>query len=184
MVTSQPAPTAPTVMVEHTTQGDNIQWSGATDTSNGDYLTYNVYASTTQPVNITDARNLIATRQMQQHLSVHRKKSDAPLYYAVTAVNRYGKESVANSQQPTANNQQFSPSSLIPNYGYSLFLPNFNEIPQSDYMAIYSMQGTLVCTKPFAADVYLTDLPNGMYELRTLSNKGYTHRIGYFIIKK
>lgn len=184
MVTNQPAPTAPTVEVERTIHGDNLRWSGATDTSNGNYLTYNVYASTTQPVDIMDARNLVATRQMQQHLSVRRSAHDAPLYYAVTAVNRYGKESSVNSQQPTTNSQQFSPSNLIPNDGYSLFLPNFNEIPQSDYMAIYSMQGTLVCTKPFAAEIYITDLPNGIYELRTLSTKGYTHRIGYFTIKK
>lgn len=185
MTDNQPAPKAPTTLqVERTTTGDNISWSGAVDTSNGDYLTYNIYASTTLPVDIHDARNLIAIRQMQQQLSVRRNPGDTPFHYAVTAVNRYGIESPLNGQRSVDSVDDKSHSStLIPNDGYSLRLTDFEAIPSSDYFGIYSMQGNLVVTKPFGPVVSIVGIPTGIYELRTLSTKGYTHHIGYFLIK-
>ena len=185
MLTHQPAPTAPaTLQVERTTNGDNIRWSGAIDNSDGDYLTYNVYASTTLPVDINNSHNLIATRQMQQHLSVRRSANDAPLYYVVTAVNRYGMESTpVNSMQTTANEQLSANSSLIPNDGYNLTISNFEEIQKDDYIAIYSAQGTLIATKPFGNVVSIVGIPKGFYELRTLNHNGNTRHIGHFMIK-
>lgn len=185
MLTHQPAPTAPaTLQVERTTNGDNIRWSGAIDNSDGDYLTYNVYASTTLPVDINNSHNLIATRQMQQHLSVRRSANDAPLYYVVTAVNRYGMESTpVNSMQTTANEQLSANSSLIPNDGYHLTISNFEEIQKADYIAIYSAQGTLIATKPFGNVVSIVGIPKGFYELRTLNHNGNTRHIGHFMIK-
>ena len=184
MQVRQPAPQAPTsLQIEHTTNGDYLQWNGANDTSNGDYLTYNVYASTHYPVDINDARHLIAIRQMQQQLTVQRSANDAPLYYVVTAVNRYGIES-----RP-ANAQQEKPigiagdSELIPNDGYSLQVPNFNELPQANKLAIYTMPGNIIATKPFGSVVSISELPKGVYELRTLNDKGDTHHIGYFLLK-
>ena len=182
----QPAPEAPTTLqVERTTDGDNLSWSGATDTSNGDYLTYNVYASTHYPVDINDARNLIATRQMQQHLSIHRSDKDAPLHYTVTAVNRYGVESSpANRQkQKTDNKQGTETSELIPIDNYCLQVSNFSELPQSDYFAIYTMQGVRLMNKPYGPMVYIGDVEKGFYELRTLNNDGTTHHIGFFLLK-
>lgn len=186
MQVRQPAPLAPaSLQIERTTNGDNLRWNGATDTSNGDYLTYNVYASTNFPVDINDARNLIAVRQMQQHLSIRRSAEDAPLYYVVTAVNRYGIESKPmNAQQSmlnttnTANN-----TALIPNDGYSLQVPNFNELPQTNYLAIYTMIGNIIATKPFGPVVSIAGIPKGVYELRTLNDKGDSHHIGHFLVK-
>ena len=184
MLTYQPAPSAPTALqIERTTLGDNISWSGDVDNSDGDYLTYNVYASTTQPVNITDGRNLIAIRQTQQQLSVCRTASDAPLYYTVTAVNRYGMESTpANSQRLTAKNQQPTANSLLPNDGNILYVENCHELPGAFY-AIYSMQGIYLDRKPFSSQVFIGDLPKGIYELRTASYTGTNHHVGYFLIK-
>ena len=186
MQTHQPAPTAPHLQVERTTQGDNLSWSGAHDNSDGDYLTYNVYASTTYPVDITQGSNLIATRQMQQHISVKHSPDAVPMYYAVTAVNRYGLESpsssgktaITNSQQPTS-----STLDLIPNDGYSLKIPSFENLPQTDLLAIFSMQGNLVARKPYGPVVSIAGLPKGAYELRTYNNNGVTHHIGYFFVK-
>ena len=184
MLTFQPAPSAPTsLQIERTTLGDNISWSGAVDNSDGDYLTYNVYASTTQPVDITDGRNLIAIRQTQQQLSVRRSADDAPLYYTVTAVNRYGMESTpANSQRLTANSQPLSSNTLLPNDGNILRVENCDELPGAFY-AIYSMQGIHLAIKPFSSQVFIGDLPKGVYELRTASYTGTNHHVGYFLIK-
>ncbi|MBQ9678871.1 MAG: family 10 glycosylhydrolase [Prevotella sp.] len=184
MLTFQPAPSAPTsLQIERTTLGDNISWSGAVDNSDGDYLTYNVYASTTQPVDITDGRNLIAIRQTQQQLSVRRSADDAPLYYTVTAVNRYGMESTpAKSQRLTANSQPLSSNTLLPNDGNILRVENCDELPGAFY-AIYSMQGIHLAIKPFSSQVFIGDLPKGVYELRTASYTGTNHHVGYFLIK-
>lgn len=183
--THQPEPTAPSdLQVERTTSGDNIRWNGAIDNSDGDYLTYNVYASTTLPVDINSGRNLIATRQMQEHISVRRSVNDAPLYYAVTAVNRYGSESKpVYSHQAKTNQQPSGNSTLLPNDGYSLTIPNFEALPKADNIAIYSMQGILIATKPFGKVVSIAGIPKGFYELRTHYHNGNTRHIGHFIIK-
>jgi len=194
VITRQPAPQAPTSLhVERTTNGDNISWSGAIDTSDGDYLTYNVYASTTQPVDIQDARNLIATRQMQQFVSVRRPSSEPTLYYAVTAVNRYGKESEPVGGQRSkgkGHSSNFivdssqSNSQLMANNGYLLTIPEDKILPEAEHLAVFSMQGNIIITKPFARSVNISDIPNGVYELRTLNRKGDTHHIGFFLIKR
>lgn len=185
MQTRQQAPTSPTVEVEHTTNGDNIRWSGAHDNSNGNYLTYNVYASTSLPVDINKGSNLIATRVMQKQLSVCRSANDAPLYYAVTAVNRYGQESVSSQASLHASHSSHHNSStvLLPNDGYALNIPNFETLPQSDYLAVYTMQGTMVTKKPYGPVVSIAGSPKGVYELRSYNNNGSTHHIGYFVIR-
>ncbi len=93
----QQPPTAPASLeVRHTNQGDQLNWKGAKDRSDGPYLIYNIYASSETPVDISDPANLVATRYLWQQLFV---PSDAikshPLHYAVTAVDRYGNESAA-----------------------------------------------------------------------------------------
>ena len=72
---------------------DQLAWSGARDNSDGNYLLYNIYASDSYPVDINDARNLLLTRQRETVLTVPHKGKI--LYYAVTAVDRYGNESAA-----------------------------------------------------------------------------------------
>lgn len=194
IITRQPVPQAPTTLhVDRTTNGDNISWSGAIDTSDGDYLTYNVYASTTQPVDIQNARNLIATRQMQQFISVRHASNEPTLYYAVTAVNRYGKESEPVGGQRAKGKGQWSKvieqeaqtsDQLMANNGYLLTIPEDKILPEAEHLAVFSMQGNIIITKPFARSVNISDIPNGIYELRTLNKKGDTHRIGFFVVKK
>jgi len=72
---------------------DRISWQGAQDRSGADYLLYNIYASEAYPVDISDARNLISTRQRRNSLSIHH--GGKALNYAVTATDRYGQESTA-----------------------------------------------------------------------------------------
>lgn len=87
------APDAPRQFdVHRTATTDRLQWHGARDYSNAPYLLYNVYASTTPDVDISVPHHLIATRQRAEQLAVPHTKGQR-LYYAVTALDRYGNES-------------------------------------------------------------------------------------------
>ncbi|MBR1389191.1 MAG: family 10 glycosylhydrolase [Prevotella sp.] len=70
---------------------DALSWNGARDLSGADYLLYNIYASEAYPVDISDSRHLIATRQRNTSLRVNH--GGKTLNYAVTATDRYGNES-------------------------------------------------------------------------------------------
>ena len=177
----QSKPLAPTMLqVERTTQGDMLTWSGARDGSNGPYLLYNIYASTEQPVDINNPANLVATRHLWQRLSVRRKPNKAPLYYAVTALDRYGNES-APASEPFSSQPVIGTSSLIANDGRTL---KVSQRVDADYLAILTMQGSIIHTCANRPQIDIRTLPNGTYELRTLNRKGIMHRLGFFIIKR
>ena len=177
----QSKPLPPTMLqVERTTQGDMLTWSGARDGSNGPYLLYNIYASTEQPVDIDNPANLVATRHLWQRLSVRRKPNKAPLYYAVTALDRYGNESAPVSE-PTSSQPVIGTSSLIANDGRSL---KVSQRVDADYLAVLTLQGSIVHTCANRPQIDIRTLPNGTYELRTLNRKGIMHRLGFFIIKR
>ena len=78
--------------IKRSMTADNISWKKAVDYSDGDYLLYNVYASESLPVDIDNPENLIAVRQSELSISVPHK--GRTLHYAVTAINRYGQESL------------------------------------------------------------------------------------------
>lgn len=69
-----------------------LTWDMGKDNSDGDYLTYNIYASDTYPVDTRKAENILATRVHGDILQLNTTKA---LYYAVTTVDRYGNESEA-----------------------------------------------------------------------------------------
>lgn len=86
-----PAPSAPrNINVRYQPLNTVVEWSGAEDRSDGDYLTYNIYMSSTYPVDTEKAENLLATRYYDNTLILN---SSIRQYYAVTAVDRYGRES-------------------------------------------------------------------------------------------
>lgn len=88
----KPAPSAATRLdVKRGMTADQLSWSGARNNSGASYLLYNIYASDSYPVDINDASNLLVARQREAVLSVPHK--GRLLYYAVTAVDRYGNES-------------------------------------------------------------------------------------------
>jgi uncharacterized lipoprotein YddW (UPF0748 family) len=174
--------------VTRTSQGDMLSWDGAIDRSDGPYLLYNVYASTSAPVDISNPANLVATRHLWQQLSVRRKSGKAPLYYAVTALDRYGNESAARQEVDYSDGSLNSSllslqSSLLSHNGKTLAL-NTNKILDAEFLVVQTMQGNIVHTCQNKGQVDLRPLPNGMYELRSLNRKGITHRLGYFIIKR
>ncbi|MBQ8711612.1 MAG: family 10 glycosylhydrolase [Prevotella sp.] len=101
-------PTAPTSLnVSRTQQADRISWSGAVDHSRAPYLLYNIYASTTPEVDTDEPHNLIATRLQASQIRVPHT-SGQTLYYAVTAIDRYGNES-----QPTFSDLRQQPIRMV-----------------------------------------------------------------------
>ena len=90
-------PEAPTLLnVTRTTTADCLKWEGAADHSGSPYLLYNVYASTTPNIDTNETGNLIATRLRAETITVPHTRGQQ-LYYAVTAIDRYGNESSAKT---------------------------------------------------------------------------------------
>ena len=177
------APTSPAQLnIERSEGGDNLSWSGAQDRSGGPYLLYNVYASTEEPVDITRAENLIATRRTASQLSIRRKADKPLLHYAVTALDRYGNES-----KPIRSTVMKAPvitkSSLLPNDGKLLTVPQ-RTLFDADLLQVCDMKGRTVRTYTNRPQIYIGLLPEGMYQLRSLHRKGHTHRLGTFSIKR
>lgn len=83
-----------------------IKWQGAKDRSNGDYLCYNIYTSDTYPVDITKAENLLFTRYRGSSIKIIRKSK---MFYAITAINRYGQESTACQMRYNASPKDSKP---------------------------------------------------------------------------
>ncbi len=175
------APLPPTrLQVEHTSEGDIVSWSGAPNRSDAPYLLYNIYASTDYPVDINNPAHLVATRLQQQEICITgAKKTTQPLYYAVTVQDRYGNESAAIAQQQEEETP--TSSSLMANDGKTLSIPNMAE---GQYLAVCTLQGSIVRTYAKKAQIDIQALPDGIYMLRSLNKKGITHRIGFFIIKR
>lgn len=76
-----------------------LTWNAGEDYSNGDYLTYNIYGSETYPVDTRQAENIIAIRAYGDAIEL---KTSKPMYFAVTAVDRYGNESEATQEKRRA----------------------------------------------------------------------------------
>ena len=95
------------LQVKRGMSADIISWQKAIDNSGADYLLYNVYASDHQPVDVSNPQNLIAARQRELQITVPHK--GRPLYYAVTAMNRYGQESEPASMQGVSSPRNSKP---------------------------------------------------------------------------
>lgn len=159
-----------------------LSWSGAVDQSRSPYLLYNIYASHKWPVDVSDARNLVATRR--QGTSIAAKVSQArPLYYAVTAMDRYGNES--EPLQMASPKRKSAAANLLKNDGRTLQLPERGQVNDANYIIIESISGVMVATRPWQSDkVNISRLPEGVYTVRSINKKHVTHRLGQFIIKR
>ena len=76
---------------------------------------------------------------------------------------------------------QANHSALLPCNGRTLRLQATADTP---YLAICSLPGTFVHTCNNGPTIDVSGLPEGIYELKSLSRKGITHRLGFFIVKR
>ena len=189
-------PDAPTrLRVLHTTQGDELTWNSGRDRSDGPYLLYNVYASPDEDVDISNPANLIATRRMGKALSISRRPDQARLYYAVTALDRYGNESDAVYEEGSPNSRRprgyhYGPAytaeqpaaPLLPTDGNTLAVPR--QPLDAQLLTVSDMKGRVVYTCLNKPQIHIGHLPEGMYILKSLGKKKVTHRLGYFVIRR
>ena len=172
-------PTAPkSLRVERKAEGDKLSWMEADDRSDGPYLVYNIYASTTYPVDVTKAENLIATRHLWRNITI--PKHRGTWYYAVTAQDRYGNEGPA-VQEGSVSSQDYNVSSLLPNNGRTL---RTGITSDAKLLQIATLQGNAVKTCLNEPEINISTLPEGIYQLRTVHKKGITHRIGFFVVRR
>ena len=177
------APTPPTAIdVVRTAEGDHIAWHGATDYSNAPYLLYNIYASTDEHVDTNNPANLVATRIKDCHIVVGGKRTQ-PLYYAVTALDRYGNESTPKRETTRRQRQTALTSELTVNNGTTLDVP-YRQLFDARLLYICDMTGREVMTCTNRPRISIKALPDGMYQLYSLSRKRHRHRLGTFIVRR
>lgn len=174
-------PTAPAVIdVKRTAVGDQLSWSGACDLSGSPYMLYNVYRSDAWPIDISDPANLISARQMESNLFVPTNDCGKEWNYAVTAMDRYGNESnpiMAGTPAVSALPSSNTADKTLP-------LRHERNVIDARYIAVETLQGSIIATYPYDDEIDVSRLPQGVYNLRSLGRKGVSHRIGRFIIKR
>ncbi len=160
-------------------EGIEIEWWGASDPSGAPYLTYNLYASDTYPVDITDARNLVAQKIRGTRIAVNRE--DGTHYFAVTALDRYGNESAPmQSDEPYHKTVE-----LLKNDGRTLMLPEIDPTLNTDYISIKSLAGNVITIRPSnEKKVSIRTIPDGVYTVNSVDRHKVSRRIGQFIIKR
>ena len=158
-----------------------LKWSGAIDNRPAHQLFYNVYASDTYPVDINDARNLIATRLAKTSLKLN---LDETMYYAVTAMDRYGNES--DAKQSIEEPIRETPANfLLKCNGRQLQLPRKDNTLDADYVTIETLQGQIIGSRRYlGATTDVCNIPEGFYVLRSINKKGIAHRLGFFIVRR
>ena len=172
-------------MLSRLSAGDGVarlQWQHEeTDTTQ---MLFNVYASSCYPVDTDDARNLVAIRRQSRFIMV----PDDNLHYAVTATDRYGNESAP--AQETAKLRQTSCSNkdkMLACDGTAVEIPVPTLLSDTKYLVIETLQGgsvALLPYSPYMRNACVTDVADGIYQLRSLNSKGTSHRLGIFIIKR
>ncbi len=163
-------------------KGNRLSWQAADDFSGGDYLLYNIYASRTFPVDISDPANLVATRLRATSATV----MPSGYYYAVTAQNRYGLEGPAATFGDAPNTHSEVKKSAMKLYRTALVpLPKKPVTLDAEYLIIENLHGQQMGVFPWRGrHLNLSALPDGIYRFRSLGRKGRTHIVGTFALRK
>lgn len=176
-----------------------LSWEAGRDNSDGPYLTYNVYSSTHFPVNTRDARNI--TIVGNRTLSAKVPKG---MYYAVTAVDRYGNESKPcqidgvhefydapvekpSSQPAPKTKKAFKQVANCPLLERSKTIElrdlcgTFQIYHMEGVIVIENLQGAVMDSYPITRTINISRLPQGMYVVRFIHKKKKmgTHRLCY-----
>lgn len=149
---------------------NTLSWQGTTPY-------YNIYSSRTWPVDINDARNLVAVRLNATTVSV----PTAGRYFAVTAMDRYGNESLSLQSYTKQSHKVFG---LLPCNDGRLSLPVKSNVLDAQWLVIDNLMGQqmmVLSYKGRQADV--RSLSPGYYQLRSLGSKGVSHKLGYFKVE-
>ena len=194
---SSTAPEAPANLELRTVKGGGVALSWTSDAERNQVaakggLLYNVYASRTCPVDVSDAGNLLATRLQVNSLVVEPKGTKpAQMFYAVTAVDRFGNESQPRQSYASGSTGASSIDALLQHPsmlrcdGRRLLLPEKPASLDADMLSIETLQGKPLATRAYSGQyIDVSSIPEGMYQLRSLNKKGITHRLGFFVVRR
>ena len=175
-------PTPPSELNTSEEQGKAIiSWRGGRSANNSPYILYNVYASTSYPVDVTDARNLIAMRYAKNRIVVSPR--NAQMYFAVTSIDRYGNESQPLQTGKAAGGVKSELRMLAYSDG-KVSLPKSADATWGRVWVVETLQGQYVATLSSMADkLDVRSINDGVYVLRALNSKGIGHRLGVFTKK-
>ena len=158
-----------------------ISWRGGRSANNSPYILYNVYASISYPVDVTDARNLIAMRYAKNRIVVSPR--NAQMYFAVTSIDRYGNESQPLQTGKAAGGVKSELKMLAYSDG-KVSLPKSADATWGRVWVVETLQGQHVATLSSMADkLDVRSINDGVYVLRALNSKGVGHRLGMFTKK-
>ena len=152
------------------------------------YIYNNVYASRSCPVDVTDARNLISARKMENGLALEGLDDEQPLYFAVTSMDGYGNESTPTQENSTFDGMKrgkFGKARWLKCDGKSVKLPSEAKNVDATCFLFETLQGEVV-KSAFAKDNILSvsGLSEGIYVVKSLNKRGVSHSLGTFIYKK
>ena len=170
----------------------SVSWSNPSNYTDGTkiatpYIYNNVYASKKYPVDITDARNLVAARIIGNSFKI--ENSDAKhLFVAVTSMDGYDIES-----QPTQEKEEENPlfaqstgaAKLLKCDGKKVYLAETTKNLVFDVLMVETLQGCDILhlhAKDNTLDV--RNLKEGIYRVVSINKKGYRHTLGTFKMKK
>ena len=191
LASNSPLPQPPRDLVLQRTNGtDRLSWTSDKPwpQSDGMYNLFNIYASPTYPVDTSDPSNLLASRLQSTSLDVPTTAGMKPLHYAVTVTDRFSRESSAATTAAPSSSLGCRHDNMLRCEGTTLFLPAV--AADAAYLAVESAVGHVLAdalplpTRPYAATVDVSQVPDGFYVARTLNRKGAAHRLGFFIINR
>jgi len=153
-------------------------------------LLYNVYGSTSAPVDTKDASNLLMAAFDGQ--SIVMPTSATVRYYAVTSVDCYGNESVASQSYNGVSNDReddaFVYLATFFQMDHGVVWLDNAEVADKQLLEVCSIIGNAV-TSSFVRTVDgrkfvdVTDIPAGHYVINVINKKGYRHRLGMFSVE-
>ena len=153
-----------------------LQWTPCTDNICQENVRYNVYASNTYPVDTTRPENLVSIKQKGTTYTYDAVfAAQKGMFFAVTSIDRFGNESAA-TQLNKNERLLYSPNKLYHECD-TVWLPS----TETDFIIITDACGRIVRTDRKAQFLPTHNLPNGIYNVRTLQRKGVSRRIGTFV---
>lgn len=178
------APSMPTDFKEEVMEDGmtRLTWSTCTDNVPEGGIFYNVYASTTWPVDVNNAENILATRLTSPSFTYNSYWAHLQgLYIVVAAMDRFGNE----GQSAGVNGINALPALPWENGCVEVRMPDAKgniKLPERSvpYYTITDVQGRIVQTGKYSGSVKVNRLPAGWYVVRTLQKKGVSRRLFEF----
>ncbi len=170
-------PSPGTVDVARGSGLDLVSWPAVTGLEGG--TLYNVYAGREYPVDVGNARNLVAPRVRESSLSVPARGRG--YFYAVTAMDRYGNESEP-AQMPGRAGGGYP---FLANDGRVMDVPSLTGVPGAARVLVESLAGNAVARiRCVGGRADISGVANGLYIVYSLDAGPRPERLGLLSVRR